>query len=637
MRSISFTIFLLLLAVVSGGMVAMRVSEGNLHRIFGPPPTGAGDRLYDFDPALASSIVLSGNGANAHCVLRHGRWQVITPWQDRMDPVFAKAIIAFTLGTRVVDAIPRDEFDEEKKAFSNSAIRVRIEDSNGKALAKYILGPLTAVTHLDPETGEEHPTVFLRPRESGRNDYVYACTGDIHPIFKDGLRYLRDHRPFYFDPRLLQSIRIRNAEGGLTLSRQSPDSTSPWRITKPLELGTDRAAVRQLLENLYLLRAKNVLNRAEVTLPSAGEGDVESIALRHFGETGERTLQIFPPATPEAETQYAIVDDRPDAVFELLRRPLAAGANGQDDMVSLAVLPDTVNQLRDKTLAHILITAVKTIRILPSTGTEIFIGRETPRDGGLVRLNGEMQPLNPYALQNLIKAFTQIPVTAFVTDAAGDDLSPYGLDRPALTVSFASFGDEEIAFLFGLSRDGTWHVMRGGTTTVAKLDDQFIREIAVKPWQWRQTALWSIAAVDLKTIERTIEGQPTLALTHDFLSESWSASENGQDRSSELSTARANRLLAVLLDLNVQEWLAADDSQAAAALANPALRFSLGIDVVDDEGEDAGRQWRHLAIAPASDSPANRLFYARIDGEPHPFLLGHGTVYQLAVDLFGDD
>src|SRR5690606_30934553 len=69
MRSISFTIFLLLLAIVAGGMVAMRVSEGNLHRVFGPPPTGAGDRLYDFDPAQASSIVLTGNGATAHCVL----------------------------------------------------------------------------------------------------------------------------------------------------------------------------------------------------------------------------------------------------------------------------------------------------------------------------------------------------------------------------------------------------------------------------------------------------------------------------------------------------------------------------------------------------------------------------------------
>ncbi len=637
MRSISFTIFLLLLAIVAGGMVAMRVSEGNLHRVFGPPPTGAGDRLYDFDPALASSIVLTGNGATAHCALRHGRWQVISPWQDRMDPVFAKAIIAFTLGTRVVDAIPRDEFDEEKKAFSNNAIRIRIEDSSGKALAKYILGPLTAVTHLDPETGEEHPTVFLRPRESGRDDYVYACTGDIHPIFKDGFRYLRDHRPFYFDPRLLQSIRIRNAEGGLTLSRQSPDDTSPWRITKPLELGTDVAAVKQLLEDLYLLRAKSVLNRAEVTLPSADEGNVESIALRHFGEAGERTLQVFPPATPEAETQYAIVDDRPDAVLELLRRPLAGGGNRQEDMVSLAALPNTVNQLRDKFLTRLHITAVRDIRILPATGTEIYIGRESPRDGGRVLLDGEMQPLNPYALGSLFKVFTQIPVTAFVTDAAGGDLSPYGLDRPSLRVSFTSFQDEVIEFLFGLSRNGIWHVMRAGTTTVARLDDQFIRGIAIKPWQWRQTVLWSIAAVDLKTIERTIEDRPTLELAHEFVSESWSARENGRDRSAELSTARANRLLATLLELNADAWLAADDPRASAALANPALRFSLGIDTYDDEGESTGIRRRALAIAPASDSPGSGIFYARIDGEPHPFLLNPGTVRQLAVDLFGDD
>lgn len=632
MRSLPFTILLLILALAAGGMVAVRVAEGNLDRIFGSPAVGVGDRLYAFDPAEARRIVLSGGGMNVVCELEQGRWMLKEPWSDRADPVFAKSIIAFTIGTRVVDAIPRDELGDAQGGFGEERVNVLIEDSAGEPLARYRMGRVTAVMHLDPETGEEFPTVFLRPRESGRNDYIYACTGDIRGIFKDGFRHLRDHRPFFSNPLLLQSVRVRNTEGELLLSRAT--NKAPWRITKPLELRTDPAAVKQLLTGLYGLKARNVLNRADVTLP-AGEGDLRTIALRHFGEPEDRTLTIY-PAPPEAEIQYAVIDDRPDAVFELLRRPLAADAGG-DDLVSLAALPDTVNQLRNKTLTNIDITSVQGILISPSTGEEIPIARESPRHEFMVGLGGNMQPLNLFALHGMIKVLTESPVAAFATDAAGDDLSPYGLDRPALSLRFLAFGGDGFELLFGRSPDGVWHAMRSGTTTVVKLDDGFVHEIAVRPWQWRQTALWSISPVDVVGIERRMEKRPVLTLEYQFTTESWRALEEGRDRSAELATDRANRLLPALLNLQAGEWLDVNDPQAAAALGHPVLSFTLLIKKIDDEGNFAGFGKRELTIAPASDSPGNRQFYGRIDGEPHPFRLDHGTVYQLAVDLFGDD
>lgn len=632
MRSLSFTLLLLILAVAAGGMVAVRVAEGNLHRIFGSPPVKPGDRLYGFDPNAAQSIVLSGGGVNVVCEKRMGRWMLKEPWQDRADPLFARAIIAFTVGTRVVDAIPRDELDDAQSGFGEERVNVLIQDAAGEPLARYRMGRVTAVMHLDPETGEEHPTVFLRPRESGRNDYIYACTGDIRGAFKDGFRHLRDHRPYFTNPLFLQSVRIRNTEGELLLSRTS--DKAPWRITKPLDLRTDPSAVKQLLTGIYGLKARNVLNRADVTLPT-GEGDVRTISIRHFGEPQDRTLTIY-PASPEAEMQYAVIDDRPDAVFELLRRPLAADAGGED-LIPLAALPDTVNQLRNKTLTNIDITSVQGIMISPSTGEEIAIIRETPRDEFLLASSGTTQPVNLFALHSMIKALTETQVTAFATDAAGDDLSPFGLDRPALSLKFLAFSGDRFELLFGRSKEGVWHAMRSGTTTVVKLDDSFIGEIAVRPWQWRHTSLWSISPVDVVGIERRLESAPPLTLEYQFTTESWRAIEGGHDRSAELATERANRLLPALLNLHAGKWLDVNDPEATAALQRPVLSYALLIKRVDEEGNFAGLGRRELVIAPASDAPSNRLFFGRIDGEPHPFRLDHGTVYQLAVDLFGDD
>ena len=74
-----------------------------------------------------------------------------------------------------------------------------------------------------------------------------------------------------------------------------------------------------------------------------------------------------------------------------------------------------------------------------------------------------------------------------------------------------------------------------------------------------------------------------------------------------------------------------------AALAKPVMRFTIGIKLRDAAGEEAGFQRRELVLAPASDSPQNRIFYGRISGEALPFLVNADTVARLAVDLFGDD
>ena len=101
-------------------------------------------------------------------------------------------------------------------------------------------------------------------------------------------------------------------------------------------------------------------------------------------------------------------------------------------------------------------------------------------------------------------------------------------------------------------------------------------------------------------------------------------------------TDRANQLLKLLVDLQCETWLAPDDPASTVALARPALRFSLAVKTVDDNGDFSGVVRRVLLLAPASDSPDNRIFYGRIDNDPHAFILRPETVLRLAVDLFGD-
>jgi hypothetical protein len=89
MRSISFTLLLLLLTTGIIVMVTMSTKEGGFDGIFGKQATPVGSNLYHLDNDEIQSIhriLLSGNGVQAEAVFEKGIWHMTKPWNDRMDP-----------------------------------------------------------------------------------------------------------------------------------------------------------------------------------------------------------------------------------------------------------------------------------------------------------------------------------------------------------------------------------------------------------------------------------------------------------------------------------------------------------------------------------------------------------------------
>jgi hypothetical protein len=645
MRSFAFTLFLLILAAGAVLVAALHLKEGSLDRLLGAQGAEIGKNLYKFETKDIHRIHLAGNGVKAECVFENGMWRIVQPWQDRMDPRVANLIVQFTLGTRVVDIIPEGKLDTAKAGLRDGTIGVLIEDKNGNRLANYLLGRPTLWVDIDPKSERENKTVFIQPLDEGRSDDTYAGTGDIHSLFRDGFRHLRDHHPFLCNPLLMETVRIQNGEVEILLSRTG--EKAPWRITKPQELATDVNAVTKLLTDLFKLRAKKVMDRSEVTLPAEQTNGRQRISIRHFGQAEEVTLEIMPPATPEVETVYATVSDRPDTVFELLLKPLATvPAEGkvtkpgeeeeEDDLVSLAELPDTINDLRNPMLTLLNPAAIQGILIQSSTGPEIPVVREQGKDWAYQDAAGRMQPINYGTLTRMVGTLTQTRVADFVTDAA-TDLTPYGLDRPSISLRFLAFTGERYEFVFGRSLDGTWHAMRAGVPTVMRVDDSYIRALATQPWEWRRANPWSIVDVDVAEVERTITGKPPLLLEFSMVQQTWKAKVEGADRSAELVTARADQLLKLLLELQGESWLAPDHAEAKSALSAPAMSFRILSRRYDDQGVEAGTREYVLHLAPLSKEPGTRAWVGRVEGDPNAFRIDADIARRLAVDVFGDD
>jgi hypothetical protein len=638
MRSPLATLALALVAAVVCALAAWSFQRGNLDEIFGAPHGSAGELLYPgLNPAAVTRIEISSDGITADLIRDAGGWRVEGQWNDRGDARAALSILQFTQGLRIEDAGDIKDVDRAAVGLESGSVRVRLRDAQNEKLADFRLGsrtPWMATVQTDAKSGkvETISTVFVETRERGRRSHLYICAGDISPLFRDGLRFLRDHRPFFFHPAAIQSIQLRTSEGELSLAREAPDR--PWRITKPLELRTDFTAMRALLQGLFDLQAVKIEEASSArSFPEATPGKNIRIALTPF-QTGPQpaeatTLEIQLPEEVDARTAPATVSNRPGTVFHLPIKP-------EPDLVSLAALPLSVNALREHTLTNIQVAAIATIAIRPATGPEILLSAEPGRPWKATVKSSPDDPSPPFPanerrLFDLLKAITTSRVVSFETDAAVD-LSPWGLHRPVLTLAFLSHDHQLLELDFGIDDNGGVFFMRRGTSTVSRLDDAFLGNISIRPYEWRQARVWSVSKTDLTRIVRLRSGAPAELLEYDWFHESWKATRDNEDATPELIDTRANFLLDRLVGIECDRWLARDDPAALAALAQPPLRITVFENEVDEFGDKTGEIRRNIGFAPAPDHPG--FFYGILLGDSHPFLVAEETVLNLAVPLF---
>ncbi len=542
-----------------------------------------------------------------------------------MDARAASAIIGFTSGTIAEDLVPRDKIDPELVGFGSKSYEVHIQNAKGENLAHYRLGRRTPWEYLaQTEGAKPAPTIYLLPLEQGRKSHAYAATGDILPLFKDNFKYLRDHRPFYFNPLNLQKMRIMTSEGELTLGKETLDS--PWRILKPLDLATDPVAVKNLLERLFEFQAIKLSDKIEMTIPNeATSSNHMQIAISDFGSQAETVLDIFPLEDPLARTAQAMVSDRPDTIFDL---PLKS----EPDLISISDLPLTVNELRETTLTNLNIASIRGIAIESVASPTILVSRDPPAPW-IVTVNNKEQIANEKRLYELLKAVTETRALSFVTDSAPEDLSPWGLDRPILKLTFLAKNNQALAIHFGLDTKGNLYAIRKGTTTIMSLDVGFLEKIAVRQHEWRHARLGSFNRVDITSLKRQQNELEPLELGYDVQRDKWAAFQRGEDVTAKLDTMKASFLMGVIEKLEVTSWLSDIDEEALVALESPLLKFEITQNLVNEFGDVTGKEIEIISIGV---NKSNGKVYGKKASEASYFILTNETLLKLSIPLLDE-
>lgn len=688
MRILRFILLVLVTLAAIGAAVLLTI-DGNLSRIIGRTAFSSGERLFPYTKEEMNEISwmrINCGGDMAEFRRRpNGVWWGEKPWDDRMDPRAAAAILQYTYSTSIVDALPLHKIDSASlKEFGvkTTPITITLKEmsADGKrssTVARYTLGSTAPWLVDDPENQTTDDTTYMQTDFYGRDSRILVGTGNILPLFKSGIRQLRDHRPLLIHPAMPASIEINNKGQRIALERPSPDPRTPWKITYPLPLDTDPQMMNVLLGTLQKLTAVRVYDPEETSVPDMTDDQVTSVSIRNFTgrlagdgkslavEEKPVTLRIYPPSDNSnlAELVKATVSDR-KAVFELAQ---TTGSN--KEVPGVRNIPLDLNLLRSKQLTDIgdyKITGLSIRRSLQDYPTIVRFVQGDEKIGQqptwmYTAEGSRYQEVNPDHLVSLLKTVKTGNVAGFASDKA-TDLSVYGLDNPLLTLTMSLLPKPNekprppVIVFFSKGTDGSWYARQSGKPTVVMLDNEYMKNFTANALAWKKKILLSFNRYNLKEmhLERIGSGGP-LVLKFDRLDDSWTASKDGRDETLNINPNRANRYLDELEKMEVASWLPYTNPEAREALKKPVFRLKLVIQVY----KDVSRQERQevtgkdgvtfsaepemeektisMEIAPAGEAGFSRFYYGKINTTPYYFILNMDSVRLLGASLAEDN
>lgn len=688
MRILRFILLVLVTLAAIGAAVLLTI-DGNLSRIIGRTAFSSGERLFPYTKEEMNEISwmrINCGGDMAEFRRRpNGVWWGEKPWDDRMDPRAAAAILQYTYSTSIVDALPLHKIDSASlKEFGVKTTPITItlkemsaDGRRSSTMARYTLGSTAPWLVDDTENQTTDDTTYMQTDFYGRDSRILVGTGNILPLFKSGIRQLRDHRPLLIHPAMPASIEINNKGQRIALERPSPDPRTPWKITYPLPLDTDPQMMDVLLGTLQKLTAVRVYDPEETSVPDMTDDQVTSVSIRNFTgrlagdgkslavEEKPVTLRIYPPSDNSnlAELVKATVSDR-KAVFELAQ---TTGSN--KEVPGVRNIPLDLNLLRSKQLTDIgdyKITGLSIRRSLQDYPTIVRFVQGDEKTGQqptwmYTAEGSRYQEVNPDHLVSLLKTVKTGNVAGFASDKA-TDLAVYGLDNPLLTLTMSLLPkpNEEprppVTVFFSKGTDGSWYARQSGKPTVVMLDNEYMKNFTANALAWKKKSLLSFNRYNLKEmhLERIGSGG-ALVLKFDRLDDSWTASKDGRDETLNINPNRANRYLDELEKMEVVSWLPYTNTEAREALKKPVFRLKLVIQVYKDASRQEHREITgkdgitfsaepemeektiSMEIAPAGEAGFSRFYYGKINTTPYYFILNMDSVRLLGASLAEDN
>jgi len=644
---IILTIFIVLITSAVGALAFMLTSPEHREKFF---PTVVDLKLQnpfpDLNPLNVKSIEVTnaeGVKGSFHFDSENSQWISTAPWQDRAENMVH--IINFASSTLIQEVIPYEDATPEQLGFPEGTHTILIKDTSGKEVAHFQIGSLTSWHASYPDLEELYPCLYLRDMTKGEKAPTYLCIDPqrvTRDLFSNGLTRLRDYRPVSpYAINVLTKVRINNQDASIELERAYknpngqllPAKSDQWRIKKPLELRTDKKSVLGLIDNLAFIKAEEILNPADVTLPS-NSTNLLTVDLYYLYREDPVTLTIYPD-TIKNNLVYATVSDRPNAIFQIPQAPIASNT------LTYTTLPKNVNDLRAKNLLDLNFEVINSAIVIPKGASPVKLSKQ--KYWKMVAASGSRNNINPDARDDLFHSLMQNSIQKFISDAPGD-LSKYELDDPFLQVGFTDKYNNVQIIAFGKSiefevngvKQIGYYAYSKGQDSVWLISSSVVSRIRTQAWEWRPLSITGISISTLTHIARKNVEKPKQFLKYDFSTEALVVREgddpietNNPIITHEIDGNRAAYFITQVCNLTGARRINPKSHIALKALQKPIITLEIGY-----EDFDTGfPKQKTLTIAPAGPLKTTRFFYVLEEETGDIFSINRKTYSDIEATL----
>lgn len=378
-----------------------------------------------------------------------GVWKVTEPYNDLARSEMVRQILdGLIANERVAIPLSPDEMDLPAKGLDPPKYHIAFHDAQGDHLL--------LIGSRDPFQNE----IFVMI-EGDEN--LYRTGANLLNIVELNPENLRDDRVFRIDPLLVNAVKI---EGPGSLVIDAKKSSGIWEIMAPHRVDGNSGAIQNLVARLTSLRISSRLHEGRIDeslLRACGlDGPVYKITLS-AGPVSRR-LTLEPMGVGPAgdylgmrENEEAVVGLPQSEISEIISRPF----NSYRSRELLKPVRETLHTLK---IWHGEELYLELVRMSDRKYFKITSPFKAPADN--------LSDGNTTPIYNFLTLIDGLRIHDFVADGV-TDLSPYGLDRPAMAVElyfrtggqprkarlvFGNVTDKEKVFTARVDRHGPWSV-----------------------------------------------------------------------------------------------------------------------------------------------------------------------------------
>ncbi|MDF1657379.1 MAG: DUF4340 domain-containing protein [Verrucomicrobiales bacterium] len=561
----------------------------------------AANVLLRFAPESVERIVIEKGTAKTVLEEVNGIWFFSEPEVDRVDSRVIASLLDELNHLNIVDEIDNDEEELNPVQLGvkgDKAIRVSLggETEDGEVLNETI-----TVGESAPREGSIYTTI------EGL-DGVKVVDGGLRSWLEKPLEALRDRRILSAPVEAIVQLGIGRSTGEVVFQRRITPPQQDWAIAEPFQAWADREKLDDLLTELASLSIEEVLvqSKSDEPIPNPLPDDAALLQVQVYGIEEPLTVYLKQIEAPEVEGGPALVEarmsDRP-GVYRF-----SSGILGQ--------LPRKANELRDRTLARIPMSYLRSITIESRIDPRVFLRSQTNEDrmSWDVMVNDKFLPANLGQVGELVTGVNEAAILDFASDDS-EKLAEFGLMPPAQAIRFdlqfpappdqsGNPGQiQDVSRILQLGwREGEENRLFAnfkGEPYIYELASTFARLIPTHPIKWRSLNVLTFNQFHLKSITREQPGKEKLKLNYDYRRDDWEAMSSGVDVTDTLDKSAATSLRNRLGSLNASGWFLSLGG-AYEALQTPSVSFEIVTTELDAATGDPQEVTRMLHLAPST-------------------------------------